>query len=386
MRTLVYYDAYQKEGFEKIKALDSNIFAITSEEMLLQKYVRLEVPILIVLSQPPLKLLKAISRFEWTQVLVHIGIRNTDIIKGTHIMFDNLMALESHYERCKQDQLDKIKKVYIDGLDLNDPLDLAYIDSLYPKGVSKRKVSKPAKRKVIMKSGIITFVGNPELVKMFSKAISKQIEGRVLVVDGDFLKPSMAEHFSVKKIQTAVESHLTGIDNTGLNIALDALSKGVPIEPFLEDVILKVNAHLHLLLGNYNLHNYEHYEMHQLIALLSELKKYYEIVVLSVSDNIYDQMTMVGVHQGQTVVFAPEKNSVAIRYIYQILPILKHKQGVSDKKMTVLSFEKRHFVFSLKRLSKTSIKALFPKHYIGSFTNQKRDMKRLIYKIQERMI
>lgn len=385
MQTLVYYDHFQKEDFEKMKTLNPNSIAILSEEMLVQKYVKLEVPILIIMSQPPINLLQALSKYQWTNVIVHIGIRNLDTIKGAHLLFENLVELEQHYKRCREDQREQIKKVYIDGIHLNDPLDLIFIESLYSQGIQKKKATQKIKQRKSIKSGIITIMGNSELAKVFSKSIASQIEGRVLVVDGDFLKPSMSSHFSVNRIQTSVESHLTGIDNTGINIALDALSKGISLESFMEEVILKVNPHLHLLMGNYNLNNYEHYDMRQLVTLLNHLRNLYEVIVLSVSDNIYDQMTMVGIHQGQSVIFAPEKDSVALRYVYQIIPLLKHKQGITDKKMSVVLFEKRDFMRKFKSISKTSVKALFPEHYIGAFTNHNKDMRTLVRKIQERM-
>ena len=200
--------------------------------MLIQKYVHLEVPILIILSQPPVGLLQAFSKFNWTNVIVHIGIRNLEAIKCTPLLFEDFSALEQYYKRSREDQRERIKKMYVDGITLNDPLDLIYIQSLYPQGVEQKKAFKKAKKRMSVKSGIITILGNSELVKFFSKSLALQIEGRVLVVDGDFLKPSMASHFKVNRIQTSVESHLTGIDNTGINIALDALSKGISLESF----------------------------------------------------------------------------------------------------------------------------------------------------------
>lgn len=383
MQTLVYYDQYQKEDYEKLKASNPNIIGILSEEMLRKNYARLEVPILIIFSQPSLKLMHAFSKYEWTKAVVHIGIRHTDTLKCAHLTFENHTQLEQHYERCRLDQNVNIKKRYFESIDLDDPLDVAFIKSIYPEGIFKRKAKKQLKKSRFVKTGIITIVGNSELAKVFSKALSRAIDGRVLIVDGDFLKPSMAMHFSINKIQTAVESHLTGLDNTGINIALDALSKGVSLESFMDDVILKVNPNLHVLLGNYNIYNYEHYEMHQLNHLLSQLKNLYDIVVVSVSENIYDQMTMVSIHQGQIVIMAPDKNSVALRYVYQILPLLKHKQGITDRKLTVLTFENRN---SYKFISTTAIKTLFPNHYIGPFSNRKNDMRRLLSKVQERMI
>lgn len=383
MQTLVYYDQYQKEDYEKLKTSNPNIIAILTEEMLMQKYAWQEVPILILFSQPSLKLMRAFSKYEWTKAVVHIGIRNTETLKCAYIPFENYTQLEQHYERCRLDQNTNIKKRYFESIMFDDPLDVSFIKSIYPEGVFKRKAKERIKKSSFVKTGIITIVGNSKLAKVLSTSLSRAIDGRVIIVDGDFLRPSMAMHFCINKIQTAVESHLTGLDNTGVNIALDALSKGVSLESFMEDVTLKINPNLHVLLGNYNIYNYEHYEMHQLNSLLSQLKNLYEVVVVSVSENIYDQMTMVSIHHGQIVIMAPEKNSVALRYVYQILPLLKHKQGISDKKLTVLSFENRN---SIKSISTSVIKTLLPNHYIGTFSNRKNDMRRLLSKIQERMI
>lgn len=386
MRTMIYYDSYQKERYEKIKAENSAVLGILSEEMLFDKYIRQEMPILIILSQPSLKLMHALSKHQWTKVLVHLGIRSLEVLKSDYFVFENDMEFQQLYERSKHEQKEISKKIYLESIDLNDPLDMRYIESIYPEGVIKKVKLKKSGIRTSFKPGIITIMGNSEFAKVFAQALSHQIAGRVLVVDGDFLKPSMGVHFGIKKIQTSVESHLTGIDNTGINIALDALSKGLFLESFIEDVVLKINSHLNVLLGNYNVYNYEHFEMDQLNLLISQLKKMYDVVIISVSDHLYDQMTMVSLHQSHIVLLAPETNRVALRYIYQIIPLLKLKQGISEKKMSVVSFEKHRFSKGVKSISQSSLKALFPNQYMGSFRNKKKDMKKLMIKVQERMV
>ncbi len=199
--------------------------------------------------------------------------------------------------------------------------------------------------------------GLGNVVKMFAKSLKKT---RFAVVDGDLLRPSLDSVFGLAKVTTAEKSYLTGKDNTGFNIALDMLAKEESIDAIVRKTMKRYRKNIYFLLGNYNIYNYEHYDMDLIQTLISGLLQRFDVVLIRLSDSPYDELAMFATHRADYNMVLLGTSRSSVRYWHQFYDMLIYKQDISASKIAV---------YRQKILSQSSylLKALFHESYRGVF-------------------
>ena len=377
MKLWVYFEAEQKELYNEIERIvDHTKFEI--EKLLPPIFINdisneVRNSVLIVLSQPSQDLIKKWSKYQWFRVLAHIGIREIDNFISGVLKFSTQGELEEKLVTLSKDNLKMFKTNYLKSFADGDPETLLYLEKLSGQSMDPSKkikkftsIRNDLKLKKTEKSGIITVVGNPQVSVYLAKSIAKKTKGDVLIIDGDLLKPCLDSYYGIDQLSTSIKSHLTGVDNTGINVALDALDKGFKLETHLDTYTKKIGHNSRILLGNYNIYNYEHYDEMKIRQLLSKLSANFQIIILHVSSSAYDLVTMMGLHVSSINLFACEASTPEIRYNYNLLKLLNSKQGLPEEKNLVLScsVQKNHLLES-ESVPQEVFTKLFKNNYVG---------------------
>lgn len=378
LKGYVFYDAFQASFLERLSNENFGFkHILTYSSVDLEDFKKAPI-ILIFISQPPESEISHLLKMPWTEIIIRRGVR---LSGEARLQFSDieelrplLQTVESNFEDCQKKAYSKLKE---------EDLLVAPKISFWNKLTNFIK----AKKKVYHFKGVITFLGGAETAAAFAKHYAKQCHQKVIVVDGDLLMPSMERHFSIRALETSIESHLTGIDNTGINIALDAIGKKAPLESHLDKITHKITNKLDLLIGNYNLYNYEHYDVSLFEKLMHALSDAYDVVVLSVNPIIYDSLTLLGLHLSKANVIVCEDQIESIRYTVGVLDILACKQLIKPTKTHVLHKKtgKGTSVYN-----ETVLKGIFKKQYAGQVTcnlpenKQRKEMIRLMKYLEKR--
>jgi hypothetical protein len=187
------------------------------------------------------------------------------------------------------------------------------------------------------------------------------LTGKLLIVDANLLKPSLDESFNIQRLQTKIQSHMVGIDNTGFNIALDAIQKKLPFSTIVKEIVHSKTEKLDIMLGNYNFHNYEHYDNEAIHQLIKQLASYYQILILYVNENPYDCMTLLSLEVSKFNVIIKPNQMSEMRYLYHMTQAMEVRRGLSLEKNLVIGYEGEK---TLDRLSKTAQKMLFGSQFL----------------------
>lgn len=387
MHVLIYYDSLQEATYQKLKGYYPNMVEIKDAYTLQHAFYESHQPILVIISQPTKRFMETLLSKKWFRIISFIGIRDVNPNHLTCIYFENEMAFKEKLDQALVEQNSERLRAYINQFeDLGDE-DLQYLEEISGLTVNKSQPFKHQgkliiKRKVAMKKGLITVMGSPEIATSIAKSIARYSKGKVLVIDGDLMKPSLDQHFGITRLQTSIKSHMTGIDNTGINIALDTMVKGFDLGQGV-DAFTKYGGHnLRVLLGNYNLYNYEHFDEKQVKLLISKLQDHFQTIILSVSDNPYDSVTMLGLHLSGVNIIACQKSVVDIRFKHGLMEVLGVKQGLNPSKNLIMTYDVQGQV---KIVGPSVIKHLFNKNYIGHYNQKQIAMPKWLEKISERM-
>ena len=192
----------------------------------------------------------------------------------------------------------------------------------------------------------------------------------------------MDQVFGISNLKTSIKSHLSGIDNTGINIALDTMVKGFDLSQGIYAFTKYGGHNIRVMLGNYNLYNYEHYDEKQVRLLISRLHNHFHTIILSVGDNPYDSLTMLGLHLSGINIIACQKSIADVRFKYSLMEILSVKQGLPQSKNLIMTYDD---LFQGKKVSTTVIKHLFKKNYVGHWSKKKLMFPKWLDQISERM-
>jgi len=387
MHILIYCDSLQADYCLKLKDHYPNMTEIKNTHDLQHAYYESYNPILVLISQPTKPMMEALLALNWFRIICHIGIREVKHSKLTGIYFENDMAFKSIVEKALADQNSERLLSYLNQFEGIDEDDMTYLEEL--SGLSLKKRKRPVlkkkrftKRKGSIHKGLITVMGSSEIAAEIAKSIARHTRGKVLIIDGDLLKPSMDQHFGISNLQTPIKSHITGIDNTGINIALDTMVKGFDLGQGINAFTKHGGHNLRVMLGNYNIHNYEYYDEKQIKLLLSKLGSYFHNIVLSVGENPYDSLSMLGLHISDINIVASQKTVADIRFKHSLIEILAVKQGLPHDKNLVLTYDGGGHSY---HVGVSAIKCLFNKSYIGHYHQKQRAMPRWLDKISERM-
>jgi len=300
-----------------------------------------------------------------------IGVRLSDKLNKAAKRFSTQTELFDQIKRTEAKKLLDLKKQYLEKIPVftdDDASDLKLLCSnndvitkknninRYFHRMSRRIESKKNKRKLLDKNrikGIYVIAGHGQIASDFSKYISAVQKQKTILIDGDFLYPSLDIYLKINNLETNMQSHLTGVDNTGINIFLDALQKSIPIQGMLNQIVNRQTPYLDVLLGNYNIYNYEHYSEETLSRLILSLKQYYEIIIIHTGLNIYDEMTLLAMNLSDVNLLINTDEILSLRTMAVIKELLEEKQKISEKK------NKFVFLKSEKGESTAVIRALF---------------------------
>lgn len=383
VQIFVFSDDEEKSKLDMMGKSQHYISIKSKSEIDLQ-FNKYEQPILIVMSQPSKQFELVLSSYKWHKILSHKGVRINENIINVFAYFETNLELIQEIDRAATTQWSAIRQQYIEELGILEEEDYQYLKKLAgePLNEAKRNIKRNSKLKTEKAtdfSGIITVVNTVETAITLAEAISVNINGSVLVFDGDFLMPSLDEKLKLRKIQTQIKSHLTGIDNTGVNIALDTMAKGLNLEAYIDSIVIKKSRKEHVLLGNYNLFNYEHYDDAALKKLLLKLKDIYQVVIICVPLFPYDAMTMLSLHMSHINIFGIEKTMSSTRYLYQYIKLLNTKQGLAVSKNLVITKDQLN---KAQRIGNLVMREVFGESYLGPQLQKKN---KLLKKVIERM-
>ena len=384
VRIFIYHNHFQEALYKSISLGKFPMTRICTSDALISQYNPMDKPILVVISQPSKLLIDEMLSREWHAIFCFIGIRQMKTNRSPVHYFENEFEFHRMIETFVESQKSAIKQMYVDQFDDLTEEDAAYLSKISGISIAGKLLKKDSNKKIkkYEKSGMITVIGNSELAASIANKVSKKSQRLVLIIDGHLLKPSLDEIYRLKNIQTNIKSHLTGADNTGLNIALDTLTKGIDIGDHLEAITKKVSPNLRVLLGNYNFYNYEHYDEKIIKSLLLKLQSHFQFIVLTVSDSPYDSLTMQGIHMSSINIFACGKQMKDIRYNYNLMKVLNAKQGISQLKNLIVSVDSK----SLYHKTQTSVsRNIFGKSYLGQMGGNYKNDEKIVDKIVERM-
>lgn len=329
-------DAIFKHGYDLIRVNDTN--------ELNDAYHKNELSILILLSQPSKAMMEMLVSMEWAVILCFVGVRVENKKDCLLIYFENELDFSDQFKACTRLQKVEVHKRYVEQLGELSESDQAYICELSGLAMDQvpcQKVKKSnrlfSKKPNVPGHGIVLVMGNPEVACKLAKLYSKYSKEGVLIIDGNLLTPTLESYFNFTSTSTRIKSHLTGIDNSGINIALDSLSKGYDLEENMNLITRHGGKNLRVMLGNYNIYNYEHYDIKQIKMLLLKLQKIFGTIILSVGDNPYDSVTMLGLHMSKVNLITCKRNHPELRFKFNLLKVLKTKQGISVRKNLIVT-------------------------------------------------
>lgn len=386
MNIFVYYDLYQEVEFDRIFKDFPDVLSILDERQIEAHRPADYYSFVILLSQPDHKMQKALSNIKWSSILCHIGIRLNESLVREANFFENEHEFKMLMEHALLKQKRNMIDYYFNMLPNIDDSDICYFEQMTGESLAKKNLRKHPLflKKKIQIQGLITLVGNYEVAAKLSQKIAEKSSKRALIIDGNLMKPSLDSYFKKTNIKTTIQSHLTGIDNTGLNIALDSIAKGISLELVLPKIVQKVSGNLDLLLGNYNIYNYEHYDNASINKFIHKVSELYGLVFLVTSDNPYDSLTMTGFHLSKINIFVCNESSADIRYCSNIIRVLHEKQGLSNEKQIVVTHKT---VDQSTYIGNAAISQIFNSMYVGKFccSNNIRAYRSTINKIVERI-
>ncbi|GAU77868.1 hypothetical protein [Fusibacter sp. 3D3] len=323
-----------------------------------------------------------------------LNIDNCYFYVGVRVHLESYKVFENIYEisqLLKERQglfLHSIQQKYLQQLKLESLKDRAYLqkliehfDALYEDNETIKQGVSPSKFKSVFKfkskpyknyKGIIAVYNCPQ----FAIALAESFKVKsLLLMDGNLLRPTLDDYLKINKIETNVESHLTGVDNTGVNIVLDSLRKHTRIKHDLKHIV-KRHHHYDVLLGNYNILNYEHYDTSALNTLVDTLANLYGCLIISLGDNLYDYMTLMCLNKSDINIICLEDTKNSVLWTKQMLEILKTKQFIEPSK---------HCIYKLKTslkprtYSESVMKTIFKEQYKGTVNlKQKNTIKKVI--------
>lgn len=394
MKIIVYARPEQNDVLDEFKLLYPESETLHSFQRLKQEDLENIPRILILISQPSLKEQKVISEFRFLKIIKFEGIRTEG--SGV-IVVDSTLDLSTVIRNTENEFKERIKSDYKKNIEQTQVLtedEKIYLEKLSGLNLEKRNFGrffrhfkKKQSKNTLDIRGLLTVLGTGEAAAEIAKVCATFGKMKILLLDGNLLSPSMDVHFNIQNIQTRIDSHLKGIDNTGINIGLDALAKNADFDSNLKKMVHRVQPRLDVMLGNYNLYNYEHYDIVQFKVLFEKLKLNYDLIILSASQMPYDSLTLLGIHQSKINMFVCENSEVSIRYCNNIIEILKSKQNIPEVKLlSFLYASGKHN----SGISDTLMKGIFKKMYLGRIEGKKRlRLKRtlsILKKIEERCV
>lgn len=305
------------------------------------------IDILVLFSEPTDDDYPLILKMDMNRVLAHEGIHLDCIKFRTKEMLYQLISM------IREEDAESSKSRYLEALGEIDEEERIYLKERYhldiPMKIKNQCPDSNFKQKVRNYSGrLITYRGSNQLFQTLVHGIVRQKKKpEILLIDGDLLKPTFDEIFGIKHITTKEKSYLTGRDNTGLNIALDLMKRKTSIDDIIEKTTVRLfrfgfgrkmfhGGKIRLMLGNYNIYNYENYNLSLLQTLISAMLQRFDFVIVRLSNELHDEFSMSMVHRGDFNIIAIRNLKSEIRYFAQVYDMLVVRQDIDKNKICVL--------------------------------------------------
>lgn len=298
--------------------------------------------ILILFSQPSAEESKQISTIEWFRVFAHVGIR----FPATPFDARSFVARIEEAERAVMEHR---KRSYLSFHADAGTDERAYLERIsgltFPDGRGLRGSGKSNSEDHRIREDrrgystaapckFTVFLGEDEDFLTFYR---KMRSVPTLWIDGDLLRPSFDELFGIRKISTGLITHLAGANNTGLNALLDAIAKDLFRPEFFRRVTKKIGHRQEILLGNYNIYNYEYYNEQEFHRLIDGALAIYSSVVWRAQPFPYDRISLAALHRADCIVIMLPSDVATVRYWHHLYRIYTQKQGIPEDRIHVFS-------------------------------------------------
>ncbi len=367
MPVYVYYRETQESILKQLKEQLSDVIVFKKTSYLKETLFEKIPNFLLIISQPSVNECKELNSIKWERVLILEGIRFQEMpCRVVSQIYDVRKILDEETKNFVSMSKKKYFKALIHEKTLTQEESHYLCDYIGDASIQKGKRwwsdYKNRRKKKVYQNQIIGVFGNAQWAACLAKVLSKNSDQRILIVDGNLLKPTLDVYFGIKHIETHIESHLQGIDNTGLNIALDGVHKKTCFEWGIRHMVCKKSKNLHVMLGNYNVYNYEHYHKDTFKELLLTLKKAYDLVLVCCTDNVYDAFTLTALHTCDKNVMIADNSIPSVRYCKNMMDLLCDKQRISKNRFflaTVKGLQNSH------ALSENALRELFKQQYLG---------------------
>ncbi len=340
--------------------------------------------VIIIMSQLDKDELKWIENHSDFDYLFFVGVR--DYLPGENTKrFANETQLNQHLLWAENRKQKREESWFVSQLPLVDESDQVYLENILlndtvsgqmPKPKKRLKFSLGRKRKSF--KGMVTVVSEGNEVVQITEKLRHLVTGKILLIDGDLLKPSLDMYYGISDIESRLDTHLLPLDATGFNVLHDAVHKQMSLDDYIEEIVHPIDNHLHLLLGNYNFYNYEHYHLHYFQVMLDYLKNEYDLVIMKCPYEIYDEWTLLSLILSDMNLFISQNHLADVRYLYQLKSLLEVKQEIPEKK-NYFSFHQdklKRLNLTGKNYSSHALSLLFKKQY-GGFYSTKQSLKLL---------
>lgn len=366
----IFCDQHQASiGEEYAKSFNSKLFNNFPE--LIQSFKthynrqskeQIDSPIfLLLLSQPSEKEIKQIGKMNFYQIFSHPGIHH-DSEK-----VDSIEVLRLQIDAAKREHLIDIRESYAGQFSGRTEEELRFLEK--KTGI---KVEMPdTRQEPEPNSGagrLVTYRGSSAGFLQTLKLL-KGRNTRILCIDGDLLRPDFENIFRIGSIFARESTHLTGLNNTGINVCIQSLERGMQGDEALRASVKKYKKNVDILLGNYNIYNYEYYERRQLESLLSLALSRYDLVLIRLPMSIYDELGMISVHRASYNIISVEPEKADLRYWNQVVSVFTDKQDISKEKIGVFKRGSGHNNAALQRI--------FGRSYIGDLMRGRTSSARL---------
>jgi len=190
-----------------------------------------------------------------------------------------------------------------------------------------------------MDSKTIGVFGNSELAAELSCIAALNSDLNILIVDIDTLLPSLDMKLNISKHPKKVVSFTDSIDNTGLNIAIDAVNKNLLSREMLLECTVQKYKNLYVMSGNHNIENYEYMLTKPLYSLVEKAKEIFDIVILSATNFIYDRYTLICMEISDIVLVTIDSNINMVRNTNNLLDYVSRNKGILQSKFKYVLFE-----------------------------------------------
>jgi cellulose biosynthesis protein BcsQ len=227
------------------------------------------------------------------------------------------------------------------------------------------------KKVIRFKKQSMTVWDNPEFACEFAYVLAKEKDVRILLIDGDRLNPTFDHFFNVDKYKNKLYNHMGKISDSGFNIVLNAIKKEILTKDIFKKSTIQYLDNLDLLMGNYDLNNYEYYNKEDLIDLMNYAHDYYDVVITNVNKHIYDLLTCINFIQSDLILIPLKPSLHQFREFKQYIRYLHKKQNIPQEKFKFIAYEYDSSV----DLEVDLIKDICDQRYIGKIKRNKERIK-----------